>query len=65
MIEQALSAPIFAIENPGGFPGLSTFWDMIVFAFWWELAFIIAAIPILAVAALIGPLVIFALAVSR
>jgi len=36
------------------FPGLSELLDMLAFAFWWEVAFLVAAIPILIVIAIIA-----------
>ena len=31
------------------FPGLSELLDMLAFAFWWELVFVVAAIPVIIV----------------
>lgn len=36
------------------FPGVSELLNMLAFAFWWELAFVLAAVPILIVVAIIS-----------
>lgn len=38
------------------FPGVSELLNMLAFAFWWELAFVVAAIPILIVVAIFSAL---------